>query len=120
MAAKLRPKEGFYLLSSPKTRTVELFGRTRRIEQYFASLPERQLTVAGKQYRYKLSTANLKDWGCQRLLAVRHSGEKWRYFASNKRKATAKTLLLRMRERWTVEDSHRNLKQHHGGEHFHV
>ena len=25
-----------------------------------------------------------------------------------------------MRERWAVEDTHRNLKQHHGAEHFHV
>jgi len=120
MAAELRPEEGFYLLSIPKSRVVEVFGRSRRIKQYFASLPERQLTVEGQLYRYKISTANLKDWGCQRLLAVRHSGDKWRYFASNRRRATAKTLLIRMRERWTVEDSHRNLKQHHGGEHFHV
>lgn len=25
-----------------------------------------------------------------------------------------------MKERWTIEDIHRNLKQHHGTEHFHV
>lgn len=120
MAAELQPKEGFYLLSIPKSRRVELFGRSNRMEEYFASLPERRLTVAGKQYSYKLSTANLKDWGRQRLLAVRWAKRKWRYFASNNLKATAKTLLLRMRERWTVDDNHRNLKQFHGAEHFHV
>lgn len=120
MAAALREGEGFYLLGLPKDRTVELFGRSQRLDQYFSSLPERRLTVEGKLYRYKISTANLKDWGCHRLLAVWCPKDRWRYYASNKRRATAKTLLLRKRERWTVEDSHRNLKQHHGAEHFHV
>jgi hypothetical protein len=120
MARALRRMDGFYLLGIPKSRTVELFGRSCQIEQYFASLPEYQLTVANKLYRYKISTANLKDWGCHRLLAVWDPRGRWRYFASNKRKTTAKTLLQRMRARWTVEDTHRTLKQHHGAEHFHI
>ena len=70
MAAALRARKGFYHLGIPKNRTVELFGRSQRLDHYFASLPQRQLTVASKPYRYKLSTANLKDWGCHRLLAV--------------------------------------------------
>ena len=120
MAAALRDEEGFYLLGIPKSRIVELFGRSQRMDQYFASLPARRLTVADKVYRYKLSTANLKGWGRHRMLAVWDPRGRWRYFASNKLNSTAKTLLQRMRERWTVEDSHRNLKQHHGAEHFHV
>jgi len=120
MAAALQVGPGFYLLGVPKSRRVELFGRSHCLEQYFCSLPERRLTVAGKRYRYKLSTANLKDWGRRRLLAAWDPRGRWRYFASNKLKATAKTLLLRMRERWAIEDTHRTLKQHHGAEHFHV
>lgn len=120
MVSTLRERGGFYLLGIPKSRLVELFGRSQRIEHYFASLPERRLTVEEKLYRYKLSTANLKDWGRQRLLAIWDPRGRWRYFANNKLKATAKTLLQRGRERWTVEDIHRNLKQHHGAEHFHV
>jgi hypothetical protein len=120
MAARLRRNGGFYLLGLPKSRTVELFGRSQRVEHYFASMPERRLTVAGKLYRYKVSTANVKDWGRHRLLAVWDPRGRWRYFASNKRNSTAKTLLVRMRERWTIEDTHRTLKQHHGAEHFHV
>ena len=63
MAAALREEDGFYLLGIPKSRKVELFGRSQRITQYFGSLPERRLTVASRVYQYKLSTATLKDRG---------------------------------------------------------
>lgn len=116
----LRTLSIFYLLGIPKNRQVELFGRKQSLEQYFTSLPEQCLTVAGKGYRYKISTANLKDWGRRRLLAVYGPGKHWRYFACNKLDAVAKTLLLRHRDRWGVEDTHRSLKNYHGGEHFHV
>jgi len=120
MEYALRNLGVFYLLGLPKNRQVELFGRKQSLAQYFTSHPDRSLTVAGQVYRYKLSTANLNGWGRRRLLAFYGPGNRWRYYACNKLDATAKTLLLRRRDRWTVEDTHRSLKNYHGAEHFHV
>ena len=120
MEEALRFLDIFYLLGIPKSRQVELFGRKQSVAQYFTSLPERCLTVAGKTYRYKLSSANLKDWGRRRLLAIYGPGKHWRFYACNKLDAVVKTLILRARDRWAVEDTHRSLKNYHGAEHFHV
>jgi len=120
MVSGLRSLGVFYLLGIPKNRQIELFGQKYRLDQFFRSHPERMLTVSGRVQRYKISTANLKGWGRRRLLAVYGPGNQWRYYACNKLDATAKTLLRRRRDRWTVEDTHRSLKNYHGGEHFHV
>ncbi len=120
MAKELKKLGGFYLLGLAKDRNVELFGQSQRIDKYFATKPEKRLTVRGTGYRYKLSTANVKGWGRRRLLAIWNPRGYWRYFVSNKLRVTAKTLLLRYRDRWSVEDNHRDLKQFFGGEHFYV
>ena len=120
MNQALTDLEVFYLLGMPKNRSVELFGRKSRLDKYFHSLPEQHLTVAGKLYTYKLSTANLKDWGRQKLLTIIGPKGRWRYYATNKLNITAKTFIQRVRDRWCIEDTHRTFKNYHGGEHFHV
>jgi len=112
----LRDLDISHLLGIAKNRTVELFGRRGSVRDFFATQTQRSLTVAGHTYTYKISTANLKDVGRCRLLAVKEAGKGWKYYASNRLKATARTLLKRKRDHWAVEVNHHNIKKFHGAE----
>ena len=110
----------FYLLGIPKDRCGELFGRTGRVDEFIETRPLRHITVAGRRYHYKHTVMNVRGWGRRQILAIDRGQDDWKYFVSNNLQATIPTLIRRMRDRWPVEDTHRSVKQFHGGEHFYV
>lgn len=116
----LRSLNVSYLLGIPKNRTAELFGRKKRLDHFFVSLPERTITIGTSRYTYKQTILNLKGWGRRQVLAVKRGAENWKYYVTNNLRATVRTLLKRLNDRWSVEDTHRSLKNYHGGEHFYV
>lgn len=109
-----------YLLGFPKNRKAELFGRKARLDHFFVSLPERTITIEKRRYSYKSTILNINGWGRRQVLAVKRGAESWKYYVTNNLRATVRTLLKRLNDRWSVEDTHRSLKNYHGGEHFYV
>lgn len=99
---------------------MELFGRTGQVAEFLESCPERQITFGKRRYTYKKTVVNVQGWGRRQIIAIYRGHGVWKYYVSNNLRATIFTLLKRLKDRWSVEDTHRSLKNFHGGEHFYV
>lgn len=89
----------FYLLGLPKSRKVELFGRTGQVAEFLHSCPERQITIDKRLYTYKQTIINVQGWDRRQIIAIYRGHGVWKYYVSNNLRSTIFTLLKRLKDR---------------------
>ena len=108
----LRERGIKYLGTARRDKLCTMFGEKQRINTVFPANPSSYLTVSGTAYYYDVKTLNLTDWGRHQVFQVWWAGEnEVKFYLTNDLKMTAPTFLKCQRERWWIEQSHRDLKQ---------
>ncbi len=104
-----------YIGTTRRDKIIRLFGKNIQVRRIFKTSPEKFKTIDNKRCYYDVRTFNVKDLGRHQVFAIKRDREKKvKYYLTNDLKMTPLTFLRCLHERWWVEQSHRDLKQHCG------
>ncbi len=108
----LREQRLKYIGTINRTKGCKLFGKKHRIKDLFKTKLENYLTVDGKGYYYTVKTLNITGWGRHQVFMVR-KGERSdiKFYLTNDLLMAPATFFRCQRERWWIEQQHRDLKQ---------
>lgn len=104
-----------YIGTTRRDKIIRLFGKKIQVNRFFKTSPEKFKTIDTKRYYYDVRILNVKDLGRHQVFAIKRDREKKvKYYLTNDLKMTPLTFLRCLHERWWIEQSHRDLKQHCG------
>lgn len=114
--APARRKGLIYVGRLKKDRQIRLLSRWMRVENYFeAYKEERYFTYEGLRVYYKTAVLEVKELGRVKVYRLWEEDERNpKYYVSNKHDMTPRTCYHYKKQRWRIEDMHRDMKQYLG------